>query len=107
MADSKTQIDFGPEVLLIFVGHSNDTKEEIEAIRNIESKLQRELEGLLKVISDRTTFKVIRIWEWNYDATLGVGGQSKSITPYLQRANIALFVFKERIGKVTWDELLE
>lgn len=107
MGTGETQLDFGPDVLLIFVGHSDDTREEIKAIRNIESKLQRELEGLLKVISDSPTFKVIRIWDWNYDAALGVGGQSTSITPYLRRANIALFVFKERIGTVTWDELLE
>jgi|GEM_PF-432636 len=107
MENSEAQTDFGPEVLLIFVGHSDDTKKEAEAIRSVETKLQRELESLLKVIPDSTSFRLIRIWDWNYDAALGVGGQAKSITPYLERANIALFVFKERIGTITWEELLE
>ena len=34
-----------------------------------------------------------------------VGGQEKAITPALDRANIAIFVFKARIGQVTWEEL--
>lgn len=105
MENKTGQADFGSEVLLIFVGHSDDSKVEVEAFRQIEGKLQRELEGLLKV-AQLGKFKVIRIWDWNYDAALGVGGQATAVTPYIERANIALFIFKERIGKVTWDELL-
>ncbi len=65
------------------------------------------MEGLLKVTSDSNALRVVRIWEWNYDAPRIVGGQAKSINPYLQSASIALFIFKERIGKGTWKELLE
>jgi hypothetical protein len=36
---------------------------------------------------------------------LGVGGQRFAINPYLDRAAIAVFVFRERIGAVTWEEL--
>jgi hypothetical protein len=32
---------FGPEVLVIFIGHSNDADEEAQAIRNLERELGR------------------------------------------------------------------
>jgi hypothetical protein len=106
MGTSKAHINFGPDVLLIFIGHSNDTNAEVEAFLDIERELQRELENILIAIRYSSAFRVLKMWEWNCDAPLGVGGQQESVTPYLKRANIALFVFKERIGKVTWDELL-
>jgi hypothetical protein len=52
-------------------------------------------------------FSKVKIWEWNAEAKANVGGQHQIIHPYLQRANVAIFVFKERIGPVTWEELNE
>lgn len=96
---------FGPEVLLIFIGHSNDADEEAQAIRNLERELGRELERLQAVTNGTLPFKTVRCWEWNFDTPTRVGGQDAIITPELDRANIALFVFKERVGTVTWTEL--
>jgi len=92
-------------VLLVFVGHSSDADEEARAIRDLERNLQREFEHLQRVARGTFPFKTVRCWEWNYDAQPKVGGQDTSINPHLDRANIALFVFKERIGQVTWSEL--
>jgi hypothetical protein len=97
-------VPFGPEVLLLFVGHSADAAEEARAIAALERELGRELERL-QVASQTLPFKTVRCWQWNSDAPPTVGGQRAAINPYLDRANMALFVFKERIGEVTWSEL--
>jgi tetratricopeptide (TPR) repeat protein len=111
MSENQTKVapqdDFGPEVLLIFVGHSSDTDPEIEMIKGMEGGLQDELEAFLKAAPNSFSFKRLKIWEWNYDAPRKTGGQAGVISPYLHFASIAIFLFKERIGAVTWDELLE
>jgi tetratricopeptide (TPR) repeat protein len=96
---------FGPEVLLVFIGHSNDAEKEARAIYGLEHDFQRELERLQIAASGALQFKTVRCWEWATDAFPKVGGQEALITPHLVRANIALFVFKQRVGKVTWTEL--
>ncbi len=96
---------FGPEVLLIFVGHSDDADGEAQAILDVEHDLQRVLEQHLEVANGSLPFKTVRLWEWNRDARAGVGGQEEVITPIIDRANAAVFLFKERIGPVTWIEL--
>jgi hypothetical protein len=105
MKPPRSPSKFGPEVLLIFVGHSEDANEEAEAVRNMELELQRELEPLRRVAFNSTGFTTVRVWKWRYDAPPGVGGQDQVVSPDLDRANIAIFVFKERIGRVTWNEL--
>ncbi|MFL5381859.1 MAG: DUF4062 domain-containing protein [Longimicrobiaceae bacterium] len=96
---------FGPEVLLIFVGHSDDAAAEAGALLEIERDLQRVLEHHLEVANGSLPFKTVRLWEWTRDARAGIGGQERVIAPAVLRANVAVFVFKERIGKVTWAEL--
>lgn len=95
---------FGRDVLLVFVGHSRDAAAEATALLDIEGDLNRVLQHHLKVNSS-LPFKTVRLWEWNRDAPAGVGGQEQVISPIVDRANAAVFVFKERIGEVTWAEL--
>ena len=97
--------EFGPEVLLVFVGHSSDADKEAQVILDLERDLLRELEHLQVAANGTLPFKTVRCWEWRNDAAPKVGGQDATITPELVRANIALFVFKERVGTVTWSEL--
>ena len=96
---------FDPDVLLVFIGHSGDAKDEAEAVRNLQHKLQGELDRFINVSGTSIAFRRVRCWEWNYDALPGVGGQDSMITPAVDRANIAVFVFKWRVGPVTWEEL--
>ena len=96
---------FSSEVLLVFIGHSSDADTEAKAICDLERDLQRELERLQNIANAGLPFKTVRFWEWNYDAPPNVGGQDTTISPDLDRANIAIFVFKERVGVATWDEL--
>jgi hypothetical protein len=93
------------EELLIFVGYSQDANEEAQTIRELEPSLQETLKRLKQVATSRSKYTSLKIFNWEYDAKLGVGGQSFAINPYLDRAAIAIFVFKQRIGKVTWEEL--
>jgi Domain of unknown function (DUF4062)/Putative ATP-dependent DNA helicase recG C-terminal len=96
---------FGPEVLLIFIGHSEDADGNAEAVLGVEHDLQRVLEQHLEVASGSLPFKTVRLWEWNRDAPPEIGGQEQVITPIIDRANAAVFLFKERVGRVTWSEL--
>ncbi|MFN0314296.1 MAG: DUF4062 domain-containing protein, partial [Burkholderiales bacterium] len=94
----------GPEVLLIFLGHSSDADTLADAIYGLERDLQRLLDQHLSV-SAEIPFKSVRIWEWRKDGLPVVGGQDQVVAEAIKRANIAVFVFKERIGTVSWDEL--
>lgn len=96
---------FGKDVLLVFVGHSGDADAEATAILTLQRDLQHELDRLQGATKDPLPYRQVRLWEWNSDATPEVGGQEAMISPHLDRADIALFVFKERIGTVTWSEL--
>ncbi|MCL6591200.1 MAG: SUMF1/EgtB/PvdO family nonheme iron enzyme [Firmicutes bacterium] len=96
---------FGPEVLLIFLGHSSDANEEAQAVLELEGELRRDLEVILTAMNHQCRFSTVRIWEWNEDASPNVGGQEKVISPEIKRANMAVFVFKDRIGAVTWEEM--
>lgn len=89
--------------LLIFIGHSSDATKEVEAIYSLEGEFQKFLRRHVKNL-DCTTSS-IKMFIWENDANLGIGGQKFAINPYLENADIALFIFKERIGKVTWEEL--
>ncbi len=62
---------------------------------------ERELERLLSV-NGTLPFKTVRCWEWNYDSAPCVGGQVAAINPDLDRANIAIFVFKEQSLTEDW-----
>ena len=94
----------GPEVLLVFLGHSSDADALADAIYDLERDLQRILDEHLSV-SAEILFKSVRIWEWRKDGLPVVGGQDQVVADAIKRANIAVFVFKERIGSVSWDEL--
>jgi len=90
--------------LLIFVGHSDDAKAEAEAIRGIEGELQRKFSAL-QTAANRSNLLPLRVFVWESDASLEVGGQQAAISPDLEKADIGIFVFKERVGRVTWQEL--
>ena len=97
--------DFGEDVLLIFIGHSDDADNEAEAIRNLQPELEKNFRRFLKHRTAPSKFTSLRLWEWNHDASSKVGGQKKVVDPALNLARIAVFVFRERIGSVTWEEL--
>lgn len=98
-------VAFGPEVLLVFVGHADDADAEAAAVLAVEADLRRAVEQLVAVAGSAVPYRTLRLWEWNRDAPPGVGGQAEVITPILDRADVAVFVFKGRVGPVTWAEL--
>jgi hypothetical protein len=91
------------DVLLIFVGYADDAKKEANSICRLKQELQEDLDRINRHSS--SSFTRVEIFDWKDDANLGVGGQEYAIDPYLERANIGIFVFKQRVGEVTWKEL--
>lgn len=100
-----SRLEFSPGTLAVFVGHSDDAREEAQAIVGLQLELQKEIEIRLEVMPDGGRFTKIKIWEWRYDAKAVVGGQEKTITPFLKEAHVGIFIFKTRIGAETWREL--
>jgi uncharacterized protein YjbI with pentapeptide repeats len=90
---------------LIFIGYSDDASAEAEAIRELEPLLQDTLQRLNKVASPRARYSGLKVFNWPYDAELNIGGQAAVISPHLERATVAIFVFKNRVGRITWKEL--
>ena len=97
--------EFLPEELVIFIGHSDDASAEALAIVELQSEIEKDFRLLLKSNGGRSPFKRIRLWEWSNDALAIPGGQEVVVSPALDKAQIAIFVFKDRVGKVTWEEL--
>jgi hypothetical protein len=95
---------YGPEVFLISIGFSNDAKEGASAILALQPKIQLELDKLCHV-NPNIAFKRVEMWKWDTHAAAIVGGQAAVVTPQMKRANAVVFVFSERIGEVTWQEL--
>ena len=91
--------------LLIFIGHSDDASAEALAIKSLQSEVQKDFCLLLKTNRNHSPFRRIKLWEWTFDALAIPGGQETVITPALDHAQIAIFIFRERVGKVTWQEL--
>ena len=91
------------DILLIFIGYAGDAKEYVDSLQQLRDDIQKYLNELIKV-SDNCIYRRIQFYDWNEDAE-GVGGQKDLVDPYLKRANIALFIFKSRVGNGTWYEL--
>ncbi len=97
--------EFPLDELLIFIGHSDDASVEANAVLELQSEIEKDFRLLLKANGHRSPFHRIRLWEWTLDALALTGGQERAVTPALDHAKIAVFVFRERVGKVTWQEL--
>ncbi len=100
-----TSPEFPEDELLIFIGHSDDASAEALAIVELQSEIEKDFRILLKSNGHRSPFRRIRQWEWTLDALAIPGGQETAVTPAIDHAEIALFVFRERVGKITWEEL--
>ncbi len=101
----RSSAEIAEDELLVFVGHSDDAAAEAEAIVSLQEKLEREFRSYRDVNGQRSPLHRFKIWDWKSDALSIPGGQEKVVKPHLDRAQIALFVFRERVGSVTWDEL--
>jgi len=96
--------EFGTDVLMVFVGHAEDAVDQSRAIKGLEGEFQRLLDQRLEVMRERP-FSRVKVWEWKEDAKATPMGQRGLIAPYLDRAQLAIFVFRQRMGEVTWQEL--
>ena len=97
--------EFSEDCLLLFIGHSDDADQEAGVIRKLQPELERSFRQFLKQRQHPSTFKSLRLWEWTKDLEPLAGGQQRVVHPALDHARIAVFVFRERIGQVTWQEL--
>ena len=97
--------EFPSDELLIFIGYSDDASAEAITIYKLQSEIEKDFRLLLKSNGHRSPFSRIRLWKWNPDALAIPGGQEAVVTPALNRAQIALFIFRDRVGTVTWQEL--
>jgi len=100
------QNKYSDDVLLIFIGYACDAQKEVSAVTELKQDLQKHLNHLNRV-SPAKYHHTVEFFTWEEDADSGVGGQKKKIDKYLKRADIAIFIFKNRVGKVTWEELEE
>jgi hypothetical protein len=96
--------DFFKGELVIFIGHSEDAKDEAHFVYGMESEFQKRLKQRIGK-NENPPFSSVRAWEWNYDASGRSGGQQAIVDPVLDAAHFAVFVFKERVGPETWNEL--
>ncbi len=96
--------DTAPDVLLIFVGHSADAKLAAARITQLESKIQRQLEGIDTVMNGALRFRRVKLYEWSTDTPPFVDGQ-KQIDRKIDQAHVGVFVFQDRLGLTTADEL--
>ena len=95
---------FQNDELVVFIGHSDDASEEAQVLRQLEPAFLKELRSKVEVLP-QPPFKSVKVWEWSEDAGGEVGGQNTLIDPVVDSAHIAIFVFKERVGTVTQDEV--
>ncbi len=96
---------FSSDELLIFIGHSDDASAEAEAIWELQKTITEKFRRLLEANGHHSFYRSVKFWKWQYDAAALTGGQDVVVTPALDQARIALFVFRERVGRVTRDEL--
>ncbi|MGB7511649.1 MAG: hypothetical protein WBP54_10215 [Pelodictyon phaeoclathratiforme] len=99
--------EFPPDELLVFIGHSDDASAEAEALKLLMPEIEKSFREFLKVNLHRSRFRRWGFWEWREDALPITGGQEAAVRDALDHARIAIFVFKERVGAVTWQELEE
>ncbi len=97
--------EFSEDELLIFIGHSDDASAEAEAIMSLRSEIDKAFREFLTVNLHRSLFRRWDFWEWRESASSIPGGQEAVVRKALDHARIAIFVFKERVGNVTWQEL--
>jgi hypothetical protein len=97
--------EFPPDELLIFIGHSDDASAEVDAIKSLRSEIEKTFREFLKVNLHRSPFRRWKFWDWREDALTISGGQEAVVRDALDHARIAIFIFKERVGNVTWQEL--
>ncbi len=96
---------FSSDELLIFIGHSDDASAEAQAIWELQTTITEKFRRLLEANGHHSFYRSVKFWKWQYDAAALTGGQDVVVTPALDQARIALFVFRERVGRVTRDEL--
>ena len=97
--------EFSPDELLIFIGYSDDASAEVDAIKSLRPEIEKSFREFLKVNLYRSRFRRWGFWEWHEDALTITGGQEAVVRDALDHARIAIFIFKERVGNVTWQEL--
>ncbi|MEI9995332.1 MAG: DUF4062 domain-containing protein [Rhizomicrobium sp.] len=90
--------------LVVFIGHAEDAKAEAKFVYGLQADFQRELKFRLEH-AEHPPFTSVDAWEWNADTNGWSGGQDILITPHLEDAHFAVFVFKGRVGKGTVAEL--
>lgn len=95
----------GPEVLLIFLGYSEDARQEAGVLCDLQQELEDYLETLVGIAPQTTPLQKIKFWTWERDGKALVGGQEAVVSRFLERANLSGFVFKGRVGSVTRDEV--
>ena len=94
--------------ILVFIGHASDADGEASAIYDLEQNVRSQLQRMAAVIRDaggQPARSHIEFYRWTEDAKPLKGGQDGVIQPWICRADVAVFVFKGRVGEITWQEL--
>ena len=91
--------------LVIFIGHSGDAKPPALQLHNsIQLYVQQKLMDFDVAAKGTVHFRRVRVFEWGLDLPAFVEGQA-AIDRIIDRAHVGVFVFQDRVGRVTREEL--
>ncbi|MEM7311454.1 MAG: AAA family ATPase [Planctomycetota bacterium] len=90
------------DVLSVFVGYGEDSREDV---RSVWAQLEYALNhGLRDAIASATeSFVRVELVDWRQS---GAASQ-QDVEQQLERANAGIFVFRERVGNTSWDEMTQ
>jgi len=100
-----SSFDHSDNELLVIVRYSDDAAEEALSIIELESILQEKFSEIYHSIGSRSSFSSLRLFSWIFDMSSNLGGKEGVVPQFLDRTSITIFVFKERVGVVSWAEL--
>lgn len=93
--------EYKPKDIVIFVGNSRDAMEDAVNIHALESDLQHACFHRAK--DERLQDFRVRIYQWRKE--LGTHGAQEEINRHIDRADLAVFVFRIKSGQITRDEI--
>lgn len=96
---------FADDQLVVFVGYAADASAQARQIKDVATELQDELTRRILNEQRPGVPRVVTVFTWESDAPREVGGQDENVTPAVDRADMAVFVFRGRVGAGTQQEL--
>lgn len=89
----------------IFLGYADDASEQIELIKELKVEIDEFIQETANSFGGNESFYYTKFFEWRNNAPLDTGGQEKKINPHIKKTDLAIFIFRSRVGTVTKKEI--